>query len=144
MILIDTSAWVEFLRNTGSPVCGLVDELLAGDVAVCDAIRMEVLAGARDEAHLGSLRRLLARATVIRTETADYDDAAALYRRCRRQGETVRKLIDCLIAAAAIRADVPIVHNDSDFDALARHTELMVYEIRGLGNSGMRRYSRLP
>ena len=70
MILIDTSAWVEFLRNTGSPVCDLVDELLAGDVAVCDAIRMEVLAGARDETHLGSLRRLLARATVIRTETA--------------------------------------------------------------------------
>ena len=129
MILIDTSAWVEFLRNTGSPVCDLVDELLAGDIAVCDAIRMEVLAGARDETHLGSLRRLLARATVIRTETADYDDAAALYRRCRRQGETVRKLIDCLIAAAAIRADVPIVHSDSDFDTLARHTELTVYEI---------------
>ncbi len=129
MILIDTSAWVEFLRNTGSPVCELVDELLVGDIAVCDAIRMEVLAGARDETHLGSLRRLLARATVIRTETADYDDAAALYRRCRRQGETVRKLIDCLIAVAAIRADVPIVHSDSDFDTLARHTELTVYEI---------------
>ena len=129
MILIDTSAWVEFLRNTGSPVCELVDELLAGDVAVCDAIRMEILAGARDETHLGSLRRLLARATVIRMETTDYDDAAVLYRRCRRHGETVRKLIDCLIAAAAKRADVPIVHNDFDFDLLARHTELVVYEI---------------
>ena len=128
MILVDTSAWVEFLRDTGSPVCSLVDELLMEDIAVCDAVRMEVLAGARDESHLRSLRRLLARATVIRTQRTDYDDAAALYRRCRRQGETVRKLIDCLIAAAAIRADVPIVHSDSDFDALARHTELRVYE----------------
>lgn len=125
---------MEFLRDTGSPVCDLVDELLERDIAVCDAVRMEVLAGARDETHLRSLRRLLARATLIRTETADYDDAAALYRRCRRQGETVRKLIDCLIAAAAIRADVPIVHNDSDFDALARHTELQVYEVRQPGN----------
>ncbi len=128
MILIDTSAWVEFLRDTGSPVCNLVDELLMEEIAVCDAVRMEVLAGARDESHLRSLRRLMARTTTIRMHPTDYDDAAALYRRCRRQGETIRKLIDCLIAAAAIRADVPIVHNDSDFDALARHTELQVYE----------------
>lgn len=128
MILVDTSAWVEFLRDTGSPVCSLVDELLMEEIAVCDAVRMEVLAGARDESHLRRLRRLLARATVIRTQGTDYDDAATLYRRCRRQGETVRKLIACLIAAAAIRADAPIVHSDSDFDALARHTELRVYE----------------
>ena len=127
MILIDTSAWVEFLRNTGSPVCDLVDELLAHEIAICDAIRMEVLAGARDESHLTSLRRLLARATMISIQTTDYDDAAALYRRCRRQGETVRKLIDCLIAAVAIRADLPILHSDVDFGALARHTELRIY-----------------
>ena len=65
MIFIDTSAWVEFLRDTGSPVCGLVDELLADEIAICDAIMMEVLAGARDESHLTSLRRLLARATAL-------------------------------------------------------------------------------
>ena len=47
--------------------------------------------------------------------------------RCRREGETVRKLMDCLIAAIAIRAGVPILHNDADFDALARHTELRIY-----------------
>ena len=128
MILVDTSAWIEFLRNTGSTVCTLVDEVLAREVAICDAVRMEVLAGARDESHLLSLRRLLARAAVIPTRATDYDDAAALYRRCRRQGETVRKLIDCLIASSAIRAGVPILHDDADFDVLALHTELRVYE----------------
>ena len=127
MILIDTSAWVEFLRDTGSPACDLVDKLLDHEIAICDAIRMEVLAGARDESHLNSLRRLLARATMIPTQTTDYDDAAAIYRRCRRQGETVRKLIDCLIAAVAIRADLPILHSDADFEAIARHTELRIY-----------------
>ena len=50
MILVDTSAWIEFLRDTGTPVCDEVDRLLARDVAICDAIRMEVLAGARDDA----------------------------------------------------------------------------------------------
>lgn len=131
MVLIDTSAWIEFLRDTGSTVCALVDELLASEIAICYPVRMEVLAGAQDEAHLLSLRRLLSRAVVIPTRATDYDDAAMLYRRCRRQGETVRKLIDCLIASAAIRAGAPILHNDADFDVLARHTELRIYETDG-------------
>ena len=111
-------------------MCRVVDVflfILKLEIAVSDAVRMEVLAGARDESHLVSLRRLLARAAVIPTLAADYEDAAALYRRCRRRGETVRKLIDCLIAAAAIRAGTPILHNDADFDVLARHSELQIY-----------------
>ena len=124
MILIDTSAWVEFLRDTGSAVCQRVDAELDSDIAICDAIRMEVLAGARDGRHLDSLRRLLARASVLPTEPAHYEAAAALFRRCRREGETVRRLIDCLIAAVAIHATVPVLHLDRDFDVLARHTEL--------------------
>jgi len=126
VILIDTSAWIEFLRDTGSPVCNRVDVLLAEDVAICDAVRMEVLAGARNEQHLHQLRRLLARATVLPTGPIDYDHAAAIYRQCRREGETVRKLIDCLIGAVAISADVAILHRDADFDVLARHAELRI------------------
>ncbi len=125
MILIDTSAWVEFLRNTRSPICERVDALLdREEIAVCDAVRMEVLAGARDERHLSSLRRLLARAIILPTVPGDFDEAAVLYRRCRREGETVRKLLDCFIGAIAIRADAAVLHNDSDFDVLARHAGL--------------------
>jgi predicted nucleic acid-binding protein len=126
LILIDTSAWVEFLRDTDSPVCHRVDELLSDDMAICDPVRMEVLAGARDEPHLHRLRRLLARATVLPTAPAHYDQAAGIYRHCRRQGETVRKLIDCLIASVAISAGVAILHRDDDFEVLARHTDLRV------------------
>ena len=124
MILVDTSAWVEFLRDTGSIVCRRVDAELDGDIAICDAVRMEVLAGARDERHLDELRRLLARTSVLPTDPAHYEEAASLFRRCRREGKTVRRLVDCLIAAAAIRADVPVLHCDGNFDVLARHTEL--------------------
>ena len=126
MILIDTSAWVEFLRDTGTPICNRVEALLESEIAICDAVRMEVLAGARDERHLMSLRRLLGRAIVLPTGPVDYEDAAALYRVCRWKGETVRKLIDCLIGAVAIRADAPILHNDADFGVLARHTDLRI------------------
>ena len=126
LILIDASAWIEFLRDTGSPTCNRVDRVLGGEIATCDAVRMEVLSGARDEQHLQSLRRLLARAVAIPIEPADYDEAAALYRLCRREGETVRRVMDCLIAAVAIRADAAVLHNDSDFDTLARHAGLKV------------------
>jgi len=46
MTMIDTSAWVEFLRDTGSPVCDRVDALVEGEVAVCEPVVMELLAGA--------------------------------------------------------------------------------------------------
>ena len=106
--------------------CQSVDDLLAVDVATCDVVRMEVLAGARNEQHLQQLCRLLARASVLTTESVDYDAAAALYRTCRQRGHTVRKLIDCRIAAVAIRGDVPVLHMDADFEILAQHTTLRV------------------
>jgi predicted nucleic acid-binding protein len=126
VILIDSSAWVEFLRDTGSPVCIRVDALLDGEIATCEPVWMEILAGARDERHLSELRRLLAGATMLATMAIDYEEAAALYRLCRRNGETPRKLIDCLIAAIAIRADVEVLQFDADFDVLVRHTSLRI------------------
>lgn len=128
MILIDTSAWIEFLRDTRSSVCERVDRLLESRIATCDAVRMEVLAGARDQEHLEQLRRLLARATLLPTESIDFDAAAAVYRSCRSQGKTVRKLIDCLIAAVAMRANVPVLHLDQDFTVIAAATDLRVDE----------------
>jgi predicted nucleic acid-binding protein len=127
VILIDTSAWIEFLRDTGSPACNEVDRLLGRDIATCDPVRMELLAGARDEAHLRQLRGLIARATVLPTGAADYETAAALSRTCRCGGETVRKLIDCLIGAAAIREGAAILHADPDFDVLAGGTSLEIH-----------------
>jgi len=127
VILVDTSAWIEFLRDTGSEVCVAVDRLLDADLAICDAVSMEVLAGARNERHLIQLRGLLARATLLPTTPADYDAAASMYRSCRARGETVRKLIDCLIGAVAVRAGAEILHADVDFSALVRHTDLRIH-----------------
>lgn len=126
--MVDTSALVEFLRGTDSVVCDAVDRLLDGDLATCDAISMELLAGARDEQQLAQLRGLLARTTILPTSPSDYELAAVLYRACRSRGETVRKLIDCLIGAVAVRAQVEILHADADFEVLARHTDLHTHD----------------
>jgi predicted nucleic acid-binding protein len=127
LIMIDSSAWIEFLRGSEGPIRDVVRRLLAEDaVMTCDPVRMEILAGARDDAHLSSLRRLLARAQTASTGPSDFEEAAILYRTCRRNGETVRKLIDCLIASVAIREGAEVLHADADFDILARHTALRV------------------
>ena len=129
MTLVDTSAWVEFLRGTGSDTHLAVRRLLEHDALVhtTDVVIMEVLAGARDEEHQRRLRRLLARCDYVPVEgLTSYEEAASLYRICRRAGETVRALTDCLIGAVAIRIGVPVLHNDRDFDVLARHVGVPV------------------
>jgi predicted nucleic acid-binding protein len=126
VILADTSAWVEYLRATGSKANVRIRDLLEGDELVTtDMVLMELLAGARDDGHRDELRSLLARCEFIPTEgPGDYETAADLYRACRRSGHTVRALTDCLIASVAIRTRAALLHADADFDALARHTPL--------------------
>ena len=63
---------------------------------------------------------------------ADFESAAELYRLCRSRGATVRKLMDCLIAAVAIREKVTVLHNDRDYEVLARHTRLRTERYRAL------------
>lgn len=127
MILVDSSAWVEFLRATGSAAHEQVRSSLdrGVELACTDVILMEILAGARDEADRDRLRRLLYGLEFLAVEgPADYEQAAELYRLCRAGGETPRKLTDCLIAAVAIRNDADLLGDDADFLAIARHTPL--------------------
>jgi predicted nucleic acid-binding protein len=130
MSLIDTSAWIEYLRQTGSRTNFEVRRMLNNDAQICDVIRMEILAGARDQQHVAQLEKLLARATTIKTEPVDYDNAAAIYRACRKLGVTIRAQIDCLIAAIAIRTNTKIIHHDSDFDAIAQVTKLKIHLVK--------------
>jgi predicted nucleic acid-binding protein len=62
----------------------------------------------------------------VPVEPVDYETAAACYRSCRRAGETVRALLDCLVAAVAIRVGAALLARDRDFEALARHTGLQL------------------
>lgn len=129
MTLVDTSAWVDYLRAAGSPAHRRLHQLIdaGAPLHTTDVVVMEILAGGRDEAHTARLRKLLSRCEFVASEgLADFEEAAALYRRCRRAGETVRALTDCLIAVVAIRSRLAVLHADRDFDALARHTELRI------------------
>jgi predicted nucleic acid-binding protein len=126
--LIDTSAWIEFLRATESDTHRSVRHLLEANeqMHTTDVVMMEVFAGARDDDHHWRLRRLMGRCDYLPVGgLASYEAAAALYRSCRRGGERVRAMTDCLIGAVALGAGVAVLHHDRDFDVLARHTGLV-------------------
>jgi predicted nucleic acid-binding protein len=127
MPLIDTSAWIEYLRKTGSETNIEMRNVLTRRHHICDVVTMEILSGARDDANAQTLKRLLSRATVIETKPIDYQNAASIYRACRQVGITVRTQIDCLIAAIAIRTGTPLLHQDSDFIAIAQITKLKMH-----------------
>ena len=127
MILGDSSAWIDHLRDAATETAERLDALFDGDdLVTTDAVVMEVLSGARDERHRRDLDRALGTYPRIPTESRDFESAAAIYRTCRRNGDTPRSLLDCLIAAVALRVDAAVLHNDRDFDVIARHVGLRI------------------
>ena len=129
MTLIDSSAWIEYLPNTGSPVCERVDALVRNDapIATCDTVMMEILAGAGSEREANELMRLLDRCRFYPARPlSDATGAAAVYRACRRAGFMPRRLNDALIAAIALEHGLPILHQDRDFEYVAELTGLPV------------------
>ena len=129
MILVDTSAWVEYDRATDSPVDRRLTELIGSGapVAVTEPVVMEFVAGARDDRQGVALRRLLNRFQLLPFDSViDFDGAVRIYRRCRQAGVTPRGMIDCMIAAVARRHHASLLANDAD---MTRVAEVMGIEI---------------
>jgi len=125
MALIDTSAWVEYLRATGSEVHQQVKALLSEDCFTTDVVVAELLMGAGDDRHAEKLRAMLNRCHFVPARPLfDFERAAEIYRACRRGGFTPRSLTDCLVAAVAIDRRLPLLHHDQDFVGIAAHTPL--------------------
>jgi len=122
VILVDSSAWVEYDRATGSPSDLRLRELIVGDgpIAVTEPVIMEVLAGARDDRRELDLRRLLGRFSLCGFDAvSDFHAAVRIYRRCRSAGVTPRGLIDCMIVAVAWRRGASLLAHDADMDRIA-------------------------
>ena len=122
MILVDTSAWVEYDRATDSPVDRRLTELIETSdlVAVTEPVAMEVLGGARDDRREADLGRLLRRFELLGFDpVADFDGAVRIHRRCRTVGIKPRGMVDCMIAAVAWRREATLLAHDADMDRVA-------------------------
>ena len=94
-------------------------------VATTDLVLLEVLAGAQTQDRQDRWQGLLYACEYLRSQPPlDFEAGAAIYRTCRRGGETVRALSDCVIAAVAMRCKAAVLAKDRDFETIARHVEL--------------------
>ncbi|WP_423930271.1 type II toxin-antitoxin system VapC family toxin [Candidatus Palauibacter sp.] len=126
-MIADTSAWVEYLRDTGSPThLALRSRVQSGEAIATPApVLLELLAGCGTEREAAAVARLLARFEILGTGgLADFEDAALIHRTLRRQGLTIRSVLDCMVAAASLRMGRPLLARDRDYDMIARHFEL--------------------
>ena len=134
MIVVDTTVWIDFFNGAGTPEDHHLQQLITTgqSLALTDLIFCEILQGIREDPAFERTRSLLLLYPILRIDRlAIFEHAAQIYRTCRRRGLTVRKTIDCLIAALCIAEDVELFHKDSDFDAIARVAPLQVYQRRG-------------
>jgi predicted nucleic acid-binding protein len=130
VIVVDTSVWIDVLNDADTGSARRCVELIeAGEpVALTDVILTEVLQGLRSDQESRLVERHLRAFPILRLE--DLDDfvlAASLHRSARRAGVTIRKTLDCLIAAPCVRTGAPLLHADEDFDRLASCTALRVW-----------------
>lgn len=122
MILVDTSVWIEYLRDTDDPVVAELERLFSegADLRVTEPIIMELLAGAsmpRREAIITQLANGLPLVPIH--PVLDYRTAAQIFVASGRNGHPIRSLGDYLIAAVAIRGGAELFHRDRDFGYIA-------------------------
>jgi predicted nucleic acid-binding protein len=125
--LVDSSAWIEYLRRTGSDVHLALRALIEGDhvVATTDVVIMELLSGVSTPATRQKMWGLMNRCVMLPTRPLfDYEVAAELYSRCRADGFNPANTNDVLIAAVAIGKKVPLLAADTDFERIAAVSSL--------------------
>lgn len=126
-MIVDTSAWVEYLRRTEGPFDLFLDGAVRSGtpIATPAPVVMELLAGSRTESDARKLHRLLSRFEILVPDSlGEFQHAALIQRTCRRAGRKIRSIVDCMVAAAAINGRRPLLARNRDFEMIARHTEL--------------------
>lgn len=130
MIVVDTSVWIDVLNERQTPQAERCVELIEGGepIALTDIVVTETLQGFRSDREARLVERHLRSFPILRLDGLDdFVLAADLYRTARRAGVTIRKTLDCLIAAPCVRTGAPLLHADTDFDLLAGCTPLRLY-----------------
>jgi len=130
MFLFDTSVWIDFLNNRSSPAVVLLEEVIFANMEVflTPTILQEILQGIRDDAKYRRIKETLSYFHMLDLPSVQAAEGAAdLYRALRKKGATIRKSNDCLIAYYAITYKMTLVHHDTDFDQIALHTELKIW-----------------
>ena len=138
MVIVDTSAWIEFFRNSASPVVHDVDVCLErnlvgiGDLIYCELIQGIKLKNERER--VSSLLLSLPQYDMVGFRIAE--KAADNYRLLQSKGLTISKTIDVIIGTFCSENGFTLIHNDRDFDAMASAIKLRTYTMLTNGGKG--------
>jgi len=128
MVIVDTSAWIEYLAGGVPAIVDKVDLCLDQHVvAIGDLIYCEVMQGirsSRERREVSGLLRSLPQFEMVGFSMAE--KSASNYRLLRSKGVTVRKTIDVLIGTFCAEHGLQLIHFDSDFDLMAKHIGLEI------------------
>ncbi len=129
MVLVDTSVWIDFFKNKESAEVNLLQRAIADreDIAICGLILTEVLQGIKTNKEYDLVLESFESLSFLEMDKEVYILAANIYRELRKNGITIRKSIDCLIAAVAISHNIPLLHNDKDFEPIVFSHNLLVF-----------------
>jgi predicted nucleic acid-binding protein len=128
MVIVDTSIWIDYLRGVeNSETIWLESRLERQRLGLTDLILCEVLQGIRDQREFSDALSALKKFHVFPTAGIEIAVAAAEnYRKLRKDGYTVRKTIDCLIATFCLSYRHELLHRDRDFDSFEEALGLRV------------------
>ncbi len=128
MVLIDTTVWIDFFADRPEPHVAALQEMIENDedLCVCGVILSEVLQGIRSDVDYRKTREHFESLILLPMQQATFVRAAEIYRSLRKEGITIRKPVDCMIASVAIEHDLPLLHNDRDFDQIAKSSKLRI------------------
>jgi predicted nucleic acid-binding protein len=128
MILVDSSVWIAHLRGHRTPTTAKLEAAASREpLLVGDLILLELLQGARDDAHARHIERGLRQYTVVPLLDPDLAPRAARnYRKLRERGITIRKTADIIIGTFCIEHRHSLLHEDRDFAPMEEHLGLLV------------------
>ena len=128
MVLVDTTVWIDFFGNRAEPHVATLEELIETNEDLClsGVILTEVLQGIRSDADYRKTKDYLGDLLFLPMRQATFVRAAEVYRALRKKGITIRKPVDCMIASVAIEYNLRLLHNDRDFDQIAKHSKLKI------------------
>jgi predicted nucleic acid-binding protein len=131
MILVDTSVLIRFLKGATSENSRKFSIILQRGMpfGINSLIFQEVLQGAGSEKEYLTLKKYLEtqRFYHLKDPIGSFAEAAKIYLDCRKKGITIRSTIDCLIAQTALENNLLLLHEDSDFDLMAKVIPLKFY-----------------
>ncbi len=130
MIVVDTSVWIDFFNQINNHQSLLLQNLLIEEeeIYLTELIIAEVLQGIKSEEFFKKIKdNLLLFPVLFPQPVTTYIHASQIYRICRKNGHTIRKTIDCVIASICIENHATLLHKDSDFDQIALCTNLKIY-----------------